>query len=442
MKSRIIQGVAALGLVVGVVAVGSGSAFADGGQWGGRGGQTLYVSNSSGNHEGGYGDQGQWNGQGQWGCAKTPYSTIMSAVTAANPGATVVVCPGTYTEDVVVAKALTLIGENATIDAAGFNNGVQIVTSNVTVRGFAITEAIGEGVLVGMDYGADPQAGFIASQGFVLSNEAILDNDVVDNDQGFAGPGGAASTCNYLPLPSDCGGGIHFAVVSHSIMSGNRVTGNADGVLLTDEYGPNFDNVVSNNWVADNATECGITLPSHNAGAVSFNPTTFQVTGLNPTVGGVYDNKILNNVSIDNGTIPVNGSGSGAGVGIFAPFPGTASYDNLVAGNYLAGNGLAGVTIHSHAPGQDVNGNVIVGNRVGTNNIDGDVDNGPVPGPQDLVTTGISVFSAASPVQITIAGNRIFSNDVGIWYTSSTVTPTGLPSNNFFTVTTPILAAT
>lgn len=435
-KSRLIRAIAALCLVTAVAAVGAGPAFAEGRHRGPPHGQSLYVSNRP-DHQSG---RARWNHHKRQACDNAAYSTISSAVAVASAGATVVVCPGTYTEDVVITKALTLIGRHATIDAAGLNNGVQIVTSDVRVRGFTITKAIGEGVLVGIDYSTDPEAAFIASQGFVLSNVAILNNDVVNDDQGFAGPGGSASTCDYLPLPSDCGGGIHFAVVSHSIISGNRVSGNADGVLLTDEYGPNFDNVVSKNWVADNATECGITLPSHNPGAVSFNPTTFQVTGRNPKVGGVYDNKIIDNVSIDNGTIPVDGSGSGAGVGIFAPFPGTGAYDNLVAGNYLAGNGLAGVTIHSHAPGQDVNGNVIVDNTVGTNNIDGDVDNGPT-GPQDLVTTGISVFSAASPVQITIARNRLSSNDVGIWYTSSTVTASGLATNRFFKVTTPIQAA-
>ncbi len=369
------------------------------------------------------------------GCSDAPYSTISSAVAAASAGATVVVCPGTYTEDVVINKALMLTGQGATIDAAGLNNAIQVVSSDVTVSGFTLTKAIGEGILVGADTPSDP------AWGKPLTNVGVFNNKVVDDDQGFAGPGGADSTCNYLPLPSDCGGGIHFVAVSHSNMSGNVVTGNADGILLTDEYGPTAYNLVSGNWVYDNATECGITLPSHNGGAVNFNPITFAVTGTNPTVGGVFDNKIIYNVSVDNGTIPVNGSGSGAGVGIFAPFPGTGAYDNLVQGNYLAGNGLAGVTIHSHAPGQDVNGNVIVGNTIGQNNIDGDVDNGPVPGPQDLVKTGISVYSAASPILMTIAENHIVNNDVGIWYTAATVTANGLASNSFFSVTTPIEAA-
>lgn len=437
LRSRIVPVFAALSLVAGAFVVGAGTAVAGASQSGATS-QVLMVFNHNANSASAH-DQG--NGGG---CGNAPYSTISAAVAAAHPGDTVEVCPGTYTEDVIVAKSLTLIGQNATIDAAGQNNGVQVVSSNVTVEGFTITNAIGEGILVGVDNADDPNLSTVIDNGVVLSHVAILDNDVKNNDQGFAGPGGSASTCNYLPLPSDCGGGIHFNAVSNSTISGNVVSGNSDGVLLTDDYGPNFDNVVSDNDVVDNATECGITLPSHNSGAVSVDPKTGVVT-THPTQGGVYDNQILDNTSSDNGTVPISEgpgvvSGSGAGVGIFAPFPGAAAYDNVVEGNTLDGNGLAGVTIHAHAPGQDVSGNQILDNTIGTNNIDGDPENGP-PFPEDLSTTGISIFSALSPVAITVEGNSISSDSYGIWYTSATVTASGLSSNSFKKVTTPIEAA-
>jgi hypothetical protein len=43
-------------------------------------------------------------------------------------------------------------------------------------------------------------------------------------------------------------------------------------------------------------------LPSHNSGAVSFDPSTFTVTGRNPTVGGIDDNVVRNNVTLRNAT--------------------------------------------------------------------------------------------------------------------------------------------
>ena len=57
-------------------------------------------------------------------CAGAQYSTIQSAVTAPRRRSTVIVCPGTYAEDVAVAKALTLEGQDAVINATGQNNGI------------------------------------------------------------------------------------------------------------------------------------------------------------------------------------------------------------------------------------------------------------------------------------------------------------------------------
>ncbi len=273
------------------------------------------------------GADGTWGSQ--VGCGAGSYSTISAGVAAASPGATVVVCRGTYHEDVVVNKPITLAGWGATIDASGFttgaaDNGIHITSSGVTVKGFTVTNAWGEGILVGGD---DPTVG-------PVSNVTIVNNVVVHNDQGFAGVAGATSTCYYA---GDCGGGIHLVAVSDSTVSRNIVHGNADGILLTDEFGPTHDNMVSFNTVTGNLTECGIVLPSHNGHAVSFVPDAsapggLLVTSRNPTVGGVYDNKVLGNYVVGNGTVvlPNGGGGSGAGVGIFTPFPGTGALVDLV----------------------------------------------------------------------------------------------------------------
>jgi parallel beta-helix repeat protein len=391
--------------------------------------QILYVGTHHGNGAGG-------------GCNTGTYSTISAAVTAAGAGATVVVCPGTYAEDVVVPKAISLVGRGATINAAGLANGVQIVTSGVTVKGFTVENAVGEGILVGVDSPVDPNAGLVAGQGFVLSNETIMANRVDHNDQGFAGPEGSDSTCIY---PGDCGGGIHLEVTSNSRVQGNTVTNGSDGILLTDDYGPNFRNVVQDNYVADNTHECGIVLPSHNGNAVNFNPTNLAVGARNPTMGGVYDNQILDNVSVDNGTDvytfgPGVTTGAGAGIGLFAPFPGTAVYDNLVEGNSMSGNGLGGFAIHAHLPGGvDVNGNQVLDNTIGTNNLGGDLLDF-VPGNSDEVTTGVLVYSGASPLAITIAGNAISNNTDGIWL-NQPVSAAGLSTNTFTNVINSIVTA-
>ena len=181
---------------------------------------------------------------------------------------------------------------------------------------------------------------------------------------------------------------------------------------------------------------CGITVPGHN-------PNALSATGQRqPSVAGVYGNVIRGNVVTNNGV-----KGEGAGVLFANATAGTASYNNLVQGNFIAGNGLSGVTMHAHTiqPGQfeDLNGNRVIGNTIGKNNIDGDTLDCP-PGsatcsPQDLVTTGILVFSGGTPVTTTIAFNHISSNAIGIWL-SKAVTAAGLKTNTFRHVTTPISA--
>ena len=154
-------------------------------------------------------------------------------------------------------------------------------------------------------------------------------------------------------------------------------------------------------------------------------------------MAGVYDNVIRGNVVTNNGN-----KGEGAGVLFANAGPGTASYDNLVQGNYIAGNELSGVTFHAHTlmTGQfeDLSGQRVIGNIIGTNNLGGDPLDFPAS-PKDVVTTGILVFSGGTPVTVKIAFNHISNNKIGIWL-SKAVTASGLGTNTFTNVTTPISA--
>ena len=71
------------------------------------------------------------------------YTTIQAAINAATAGDTITVAAGTYIEDVVVNKAITLQGagmETTTIVATtGNTNPLTFNTSNATVSGFHIT---------------------------------------------------------------------------------------------------------------------------------------------------------------------------------------------------------------------------------------------------------------------------------------------------------------
>jgi hypothetical protein len=443
IKSRLVQGVAAVVLATGAIAVVAGPAAAhtDGG--GGGFGRTLVVSNQPSHSWSSNQPSHSWSGGSGngWDCGRAQYSTIDSAVTAANPGDTVVVCPGTYTEDVVITKALNLVGQNATINAKGLPgastgailgqdpyNGITIESSNVTVTGFTVKGAEGEGILaVNPDPVAVTVAGMSLYTGTPITHITIAHNDVTGNDLGFNDPASPYASCTPNG-GSDCGEGIHLMSVAYSTVVDNKSVANAGGILLTDEFGPNHDNLVQGNYVADNTKDCGITIPGHNLG---LNPVTGQP---DPSFGGDYNNKIIDNVSIDNGV-----EGYGAGIGIFAPGSYTASYNNVVSGNFIEGNGLAGISVHSHQANAYVNGNVFVYNTIGKNNVD--LADGTDTTPISDQTTGILIWSDATPYNFVVAHNTIFDNTYGVWLTPSTVNASGLGTNHFIGVTTPVFNA-
>jgi hypothetical protein len=152
-------------------------------------------------------------------CATANFSTISDAVASAASGDTVVACPGTYAEDVVITIPLTLVGQSATINATGLPgaptgvilgqapfNGITIESSNVTVQGFKVVGAEGEGILA---VNPNPVAGPVLGgrqlyTGTPLSGITIENNVVKDNDRGFN-----KAKSPYFPCTpnggSDCG---------------------------------------------------------------------------------------------------------------------------------------------------------------------------------------------------------------------------------------------
>jgi parallel beta-helix repeat protein len=343
-------------------------------------------------------------------CTSAAYDSINAAITAVAADGTVVVCGGTYREDVSVTKTVTIQGRsNATIDATNQINGVTVTAAHATVSGLTVENAIGEGILVN---GAN--------------NVTIQSNVVKHNDLGGSPVNPVPNSYPFCAatqgVPGDCGEGIHLMGSSNSTVSGNTSTDNSGGILISDETGPAGHDRIIGNVVTDNLYACGVTVVGHNPAAA---PNGVPA----PSVAGVFGTQVIGNRISGNGV-----DGAGAGVVIATGVPGGASYDNVVEGNAINGNGMSGVTVHSHAPGQDLNGNVIQANQIGTNNLGGDPDFSPA----DTQTTGVLV-ATVSPLSIQIVANAISSDQIGIW-TTGPVTAKDAHANAFLGVSVPVSA--
>ncbi|HLI81270.1 MAG TPA: right-handed parallel beta-helix repeat-containing protein [Candidatus Binataceae bacterium] len=318
----------------------------------------------------------------------------------AQPGDKITVAPGTYKEEVVINKPLTLNGtgdhgKSTFIDATGLVHGIYItgVTSGrVFISQFTVENAMREGILIENS-----------------SNTTVASNTIQNNDTSLAfttppcSQGTAPCCPGAFPFEQqDCGEGVHLLGTTNSTIANNIVQGNQGGILLSDETGATSNNLITNNLVQNNATDCGITLPSHPPCGQGSSDVNGCVGGaqIGTASPGVFANSVIGNTSKGNG---------GAGTGVFAPTPGTAAYGNLIANNVLQNNGEPGVALHSHAPGQNLNDNVIVGNIIS--------GNGPEPG--EPSTIGISLFSDqsqnAAPFAVTVYQNTITHQDVDVF---------------------------
>jgi parallel beta-helix repeat protein len=317
------------------------------------------------------------NKTGSGGCFKKISDAVAAASTTA-PFDTIRVHEGTYPEDVIIDRTVSLIGadpDETVIDAKGKNNGINVdglhnlgKVDHVVVRNFTVKNANNEGILITN-----------------ASDVTIAGNHVTGNNQGLVL---LTVTCPTLVPPDseagegfDCGEGIHLSGVDHSTITSNLVEHNAGGILLSDDSGPTHDNLIGGNIVRDNPFDCGITLASHVPASVAA--TISPNKSYNPP-NGVFHNTVSDNESSGNG---VAVGGAGAGVGLFTPAPGTATYGNVVLHNRLTDNGLPGVAMHSHAPGQNLNDNAIIGNYIAGNGAD--TADTATPGP-----TGINISSS------------------------------------------------
>ncbi|MFB0500638.1 MAG: PGF-pre-PGF domain-containing protein [Candidatus Hadarchaeaceae archaeon] len=304
------------------------------------------------------------------------FNSIQAAIDNASPGDTIEVAAGTYNEQVVINKQLTLNGANADVNAVTGTRGsesiidgvtstaITISADNVIVDGFTLDGGItlddlansisggtiSNNIITGADSSEEPtkaqngiRLGWDTGQGV---DGVMIENNTISNslEKGirFANPkfgGGTASniTISSNEIENNGSAGIETYGPGHNTIINNIISGNdGNGINLK------FDNgdVVTGNTITNN-TGPGITLRQ-----------TTNTTVENNSVSGHLSQEVIN-------TCPAVVGGKGSGIHIF-----DTSVGNTIRFNDISGNNY-GIFIHSKDDLQPS------GNSIEFNNISG-----------------------------------------------------------------------
>ena len=334
---------------------------------------------------------------GKHGC----YAKISDAVSHASANDTINVGAGTYNEEVEIGLPVSIIGAGANstvVDATNLAHGFFVDgydnpgLNDVTIAGFTVRNALYEGILV------------VSASDVTIRNNTVENNDQIPGIQFTGDPTGCPNQPGNgiyeTDETGDCGGGIHLVGTANSIVSGNLVTANGDGILISDETAESHDNLITHNSFKDNLAECGIVLASH--------PPAGQTTFPFAPHFGVDRNTISFNLSQGNGVAV-----GGAGVGLFTDGDGQGRVSgNLIIGNTLTHNGLGGVALHTHVgpafgfPADNMSENKIIGNVISGNLAD--LDDTATPG---KVGININSGGGGSPVIGTVISGNVISDE-------------------------------
>jgi parallel beta-helix repeat protein len=312
------------------------------------------------------------------------YATIQEAINHANDGDTVLVRNGTYFENVVVNKSLSLVGQDRAltfIDGGGIGNVTTIASNGVAMSGFTVRNS-----------GGYPDGGVVIRYADSCS---VYNNAIADNYYGIEVRFSSHVTLaqNDISLNDYSGAWIHQS--SYNTLLRNNITENySEGIVFSHSLNDAFvENLVTSNggngvfaYYLSNCRLCNNTLFGN--GGVGFqliessdNNVSLNMIMNNDEAGidlidssgnVLADNTIINNTGIGieiwesarNSVIGNTVTGGHWGVAL------SSSVANTIEQNRIASNKFDGLQLLNSS------GNTIVQNEV-ANNTDGGIDLSP-----------------------------------------------------------------
>ncbi len=314
------------------------------------------------------------------------YATIQAAIDAATAGDVIEICSGTYTENAIVNKSLTIDGAGSTCGGVVIEGGGSLAygfripagVENVTIRDITIQNTVGTGGGIDAYYGND---------GLVLQRLCLI------NTSGLGA----------IKLQ----GPVDNVTIDNCEVSGSGVNGR--GIVIWDGLKTNI--TITNNYVHDIGGCCGIELQDGNASAVTMTGNTVErsgdsgmsAVGLNGSVG---TNSMSNNTITDCGRFGIevkNPDGSTTVDGNTVSL--TTAFSTLKPSELRDIAGIAVIRRSVTAGNVDLPNGVTVTN----NNVSGYIqDNG------SSNSEGFGIVIEG--VNHTVNGNTLTNNDIGVQF--------------------------
>ena len=276
------------------------------------------------------------------------YAKIQWAVDNASAGDTIIVRDGTYYENVVVNKALTIRSENGSanciVDGARSGNVITLNADGITIEGFTVRDS-------GSDW---PNAGIKV----VSNSNKIACNSITNNWRGIVLSSSSSNNIYNNNINSNNGWGIYLSYSSDNNIYNNTASNNDAGIYL---YSSSNNNITNNVMNSDGIVIWGYQLQHWNTHTIEGN-----------TVNGkplyYFKNQIGGKVPEDAGQVILanctgmrieNLSISNTDVGVQLGF----SSHNIIKNNTVNSNNWAGIYLHSSSSNNTIYNNIANSNN-------------------------------------------------------------------------------
>jgi len=215
------------------------------------------------------------------------FSKIQEAINAANPGDIIYVHNGTYYENVVVNKRVSLIAENRNatiIDSQAKDNTVYVTADYVGISGFTIRNGSPFGGI--MLHGA--------------RHSAIINNVVTNNWYGIYVHFSGSNIISENFILENRAGGVFLSFESEAnVIDGNTVTLNWVGIEMLYDTHETYEgrNLIIGNAISNNSL-CGISMGSTENNNITTNNIINNWVGIKIDRSGgnsIYHNNFINN---------------------------------------------------------------------------------------------------------------------------------------------------